>query len=78
MTFDLEQLARIQVRDSNKTMGVATNDVLVFDPGGTHNQHSAKLLLDSIVDLQILRSERRDRMTGRWDQYHLKGVVLWM
>ena len=77
MTFGLEQL-RIEVRESNKTMGVTTNNVLEFDPGRTHNQHSAKQLLYSAVDFQILRSEVRDGMKGKWDQYHLKGVMLVM
>lgn len=45
----LDQLTAGKVRESNKTMGEATNGDDEFHPGGTHNKSSSNKVREIIV-----------------------------
>lgn len=51
VTFGLERLKRVKMRESHKTVGEAADGGCQFDPGGTHNQcfpkQSGKVLFSS-------------------------------
>jgi hypothetical protein len=70
--FDLEQLMSRDVKVSNNPVSKVTNGRCELTQNSLKSQAEHYL----ITDMQRLRSEIRDGMIERWDQYCLRRMML--
>lgn len=70
--FDLEQLMSRDVKESNNPVSKVTNGRCELTQNSLKSQAEHYL----ITDMQRLRSEIRDGMIERWDQYCLRRMML--
>jgi len=70
--FDLEQLMSRDVKESNNPVSKVTNGRCELTQNSLKSQAEHYL----ITDMQRIRSEIRDGMIERWDQYCLRRMML--